>query len=99
MVGLGTDVSLDRQQDPRACVLLHARDLAAAVHPQTGRHRLAGSFHGTTAARVRPDAAVHLALPATGSKRSATHGHRAFQTYPPAASVGRRTGPGSALSY
>ena len=36
LAGLGTDVSLDRQQDSRPCLLLHARNLAAAVHSQAG---------------------------------------------------------------
>jgi hypothetical protein len=41
LAGLGTDVPLDRQQDPRACFLLHVGNLAASVCSPPVPERLA----------------------------------------------------------
>ena len=41
LAGLGTDVPLDRQQDPRACFLLHVGNLAAPTCSPPGPERLA----------------------------------------------------------
>ena len=44
LAGMGADVSLDRQQDPRSRFLLHARHFAAAIYSPPGKlNGLAGS--------------------------------------------------------
>ena len=44
-----TDVSLDRQQDPRSRFLLHARHLDAQIHPQASSTCLARTIDGKSA--------------------------------------------------
>jgi hypothetical protein len=91
LAGLGTHVPLDRQQDSGACVLLHAGDLVAAVHPQKGPDCLGWPVHGTPGGRTPPDPAVHLALSAPGRKGAKPRRYGPVQANPAPAKPGRRT--------
>src|SRR5712692_10561447 len=52
-LGWGTDVSLDRQQDSRARVLLLTRSLASADGLSGGASRVARPLHGAAPRRTR----------------------------------------------
>src|ERR1039458_1837297 len=63
MVGLGTDVSLDRQQDPDSRLLLHARNLVATVPSSRVPERVAWAERRAISGGTPPDSTVRPPLP------------------------------------
>src|SRR5215469_17080762 len=80
MVGMGSHVSLDRQQDPHSRFLLPAGCLPAEVHPQTSSVGLARALHGAIAPGAAADPAVCSSLSSSRGEGAAARCHRAVQT-------------------
>src|ERR1035437_3791497 len=78
LAGMGTDVSLDRPEDPLPCLLLHVGNLAVAVCTPPGCGSMARALYRRTNGTVTPDSEIHTALSATGRKRAKSCGHRSF---------------------
>ena len=79
LAALGTDVSLDRPQDPHPCVLLHAGHLTFATSPQTGPERVEWNLHlNTPPGRVAPDSTVRSLIPTPRRERPQPHRHCAL---------------------
>ncbi len=91
LAALGAAAPLDRLQDPRACVLLPAGGLAAAVPAPPGAVGLADPDHGGTPAGTGADPTHRPAVPAPRHERAAPGGNRQLQTDADAASSGGRT--------
>src|SRR2546430_11998075 len=86
---MGSDVSLDRHQDPHSRFLLHAGYFPAEVHPQTSSGGLAGAVHGPIAGGTPTDPAVCSPL-STPRRKGATAGCRcAIQTNSPSTTTGQ----------
>ena len=66
LAGMGTDVSLDRPEDPRPCLLLHVGNLAVAVCTPPGCGSMARALYRRTNGTVTPDSEIHTALSASG---------------------------------
>ena len=79
LAGLGTDVPLDRQQDPHACFLLHVGNLAAPICSPPVPDRLARSHYGTTAGTTHSNTAVHFAVSSDGRQRPQSRRHCSIQ--------------------
>lgn len=73
MGGLALDVPLDHQQDPGACVALHAGPVDAAVPAPKSLGRLARPVDGGAEEGSGADPAIRAAVPPLGAEGSAAH--------------------------
>src|SRR6202043_3906534 len=92
MAGMGTDVSLDRPEDPRPCLLLHVGNLPVAICTSPGSGGMAWALDRRFTGTAAPDSEVHLALSAAGRKGAESRRHGAVQAiaYTTEASAGTR---------
>src|SRR5664280_2825589 len=97
MVGLGADVSLDRQQDPDSCLLLHARNLTAPVPPSRVRKGVARAERRAIPGGTSSDSAVRPTLPTTRRQGTQSGSHRAIQADPRSTSSCRIAWAGATL--
>src|ERR1035438_5837284 len=78
LAGMGTDVSLDRPEDPRPCLLLHVGNLAAAACTPPGHGSMARALDRRVNGTASPDSEIHFALSASGRKGAKSGSHRSF---------------------
>src|SRR6202034_257380 len=97
LAGMGTDVSLDRSEDPCSRFLLHARYLAVAVRTPAGRAGMARTLHRTTTGPVETDTEVQPAVSPARRKGTKSPGHGSLQTIAYSASAHKGSRPRSAL--
>ena len=76
---LGSYVSLDRQQDPRACLLLYAGHLLAELLARTGSEGLSPDHRRATRRRTRRHHAICFALSSSGRQRPLPHSYHPEQ--------------------